>query len=168
MSLNLSRLGPQPLGAMGVGATKVGRAPDHGEWRMACAGVGGEHQRRVCKLSAGSLHGRRDTQLFLPLLGQFTSSIISEHDARGASPVRRSTRSCCAKHDLADRLSQDPHHREDAKIYDEVGGFGQLLVFGFDYADNPKAWHHSLDFVPKEDDAQGEAPQAGEGQARSQ
>ena len=36
------------------------------------------------------------------------------------------------------------------KIYDEVGGFGQLLVFGFDYADNPKAWRHSLELLSKE------------------
>jgi len=33
---------------------------------------------------------------------------------------------------------------------DEVGGFGQLLVFGFDYADNPKAWRHSLELLSKE------------------
>ncbi|HSS84462.1 MAG TPA: alkane 1-monooxygenase, partial [Reyranella sp.] len=31
-----------------------------------------------------------------------------------------------------------------------VGGFGQLLVFGFDYADNPKAWRHSLELLSKE------------------
>ena len=36
------------------------------------------------------------------------------------------------------------------KIYDEVGGFGQLLVFGFDYADNPQAWRHSLELLAKE------------------
>ena len=36
------------------------------------------------------------------------------------------------------------------KIYDEVGGFGQLLVFGFDYADNPQAWRHSLELLSRE------------------
>ena len=36
------------------------------------------------------------------------------------------------------------------KIYDEVGGFGQLLVFGFDYADNPQAWRRSLELLSKE------------------
>ena len=29
-------------------------------------------------------------------------------------------------------------------IYNQVGGFGTLLVFGFDYKDNPEAWHNSL------------------------
>ena len=48
------------------------------------------------------------------------------------------------------------------KVYEDVGGFGVLLVFGFDYADNPEAWHTSMrllmeevmplcaDLVPKE------------------
>ena len=36
------------------------------------------------------------------------------------------------------------------KIYDEVGGFGQLLVFGFDYVESPQAWRHSLELLSKE------------------
>ena len=46
------------------------------------------------------------------------------------------------------------------KIYDEVGGFGQLLVFGFDYVENPQAWRRSLELLSKEVHAQGAAPQA--------
>ena len=30
------------------------------------------------------------------------------------------------------------------------GGFGQLLVFGFDYSDNPGAWHNSLRLLAEE------------------
>ena len=30
------------------------------------------------------------------------------------------------------------------RVYHEVGGFGNLLMFGFDYADNPEAWHTSM------------------------
>ena len=33
---------------------------------------------------------------------------------------------------------------------DEVGGFGQLLVFGFDYVENPQAWRRSLELLSKE------------------
>ena len=29
-------------------------------------------------------------------------------------------------------------------------GFGQLLVFGFDYVENPKAWRHSLELLSRE------------------
>jgi hypothetical protein len=32
----------------------------------------------------------------------------------------------------------------------EVGGFGTLLVFGFDYKDKPEAWHYSLRLLKHE------------------
>ncbi len=36
------------------------------------------------------------------------------------------------------------------KIYREVGGFGTLLVFGFDYKHKPEAWHNSLRLLKHE------------------
>ena len=36
------------------------------------------------------------------------------------------------------------------KIYHEVGGFGTLLVFGFDYKHKPEAWHNSLRLLKQE------------------
>jgi alkanesulfonate monooxygenase SsuD/methylene tetrahydromethanopterin reductase-like flavin-dependent oxidoreductase (luciferase family) len=36
------------------------------------------------------------------------------------------------------------------RIYHEAGGFGGLLVFGFDYADQSEAWHNSLRLLAEE------------------
>ena len=36
------------------------------------------------------------------------------------------------------------------QIYEEVGGFGTLLLFCFDYADNPQAWRYSLELLARE------------------
>jgi len=36
------------------------------------------------------------------------------------------------------------------RVYDDVGGFGQLLVFGFDYVENPTAWHNSLRLIQEQ------------------
>ena len=36
------------------------------------------------------------------------------------------------------------------KIYREVGGFGVLLVFGFDYKHKPEAWKRSLSLLKNE------------------
>ena len=36
------------------------------------------------------------------------------------------------------------------RIYHEVGGFGGLLVFGFDYVEQPAAWHNSLRLLMQE------------------
>ena len=30
------------------------------------------------------------------------------------------------------------------------GGFGTILLFCFDYSDNPKAWQHSMELLAKE------------------
>ena len=51
---------------------------------------------------------------------------------------------------LADRLAHRPSPRSYATVYEEVGGFGVLLVFGFDYADNPEAWHTSMRLLTEE------------------
>ena len=45
------------------------------------------------------------------------------------------------------------------RIYHEVGGFGRLLVFGFDYVENPQAWRHSLELICERGDAQAQAPE---------
>ena len=36
------------------------------------------------------------------------------------------------------------------RMYEEVGGFGHLPLFCFDYSDNPGAWHHSMELLAKE------------------
>jgi len=36
------------------------------------------------------------------------------------------------------------------EIYDEVGGFGHLLLFCFDYSENPQAWRHSMELFARE------------------
>jgi alkanesulfonate monooxygenase SsuD/methylene tetrahydromethanopterin reductase-like flavin-dependent oxidoreductase (luciferase family) len=36
------------------------------------------------------------------------------------------------------------------RIYEDVGGFGQLLVFGFDYVESPEAWKTSLGLLQSE------------------
>ena len=36
------------------------------------------------------------------------------------------------------------------KVYNDVGGFGSLLVFGFDYTENPGAWKNSLRLLSEE------------------
>ena len=87
------------------------------------------------KLSAGSYMGRMMREYFLPLLGQFGFLEYLKHDPSAAdSDV---TPEYCAKHNWIVGSPKTVVEKIE-KIYDEVGGFGQLLVFGFDYADNPQ------------------------------
>jgi alkanesulfonate monooxygenase SsuD/methylene tetrahydromethanopterin reductase-like flavin-dependent oxidoreductase (luciferase family) len=36
------------------------------------------------------------------------------------------------------------------RMYEEVGGFGHLLLFCFDYSENPQAWRHSMELLANE------------------
>jgi alkanesulfonate monooxygenase SsuD/methylene tetrahydromethanopterin reductase-like flavin-dependent oxidoreductase (luciferase family) len=87
------------------------------------------------------------TEYFLPLLAAFNFTEFLKHDA--SVPDSDVTPEYCARHNwlvgspatVADKLNA---------VYEEVGGFGTLLVFCFDYSDNPKAWHHSMELLAKE------------------
>ena len=37
-----------------------------------------------------------------------------------------------------------------AEQYETLGGFGTLLLFGFDYADDPEVWRQSMERMAKE------------------
>jgi alkanesulfonate monooxygenase SsuD/methylene tetrahydromethanopterin reductase-like flavin-dependent oxidoreductase (luciferase family) len=70
-----------------------------------------------------------------------------KHDAQ--VPDSDVTVEYCARHNwvigspstVATRLEE---------IYHQVGGFGTLLVMGFDYADAPEPWMRSLELLAKE------------------
>ena len=91
--------------------------------------------------------GRMMGEYFLPLLGHFgfkdylkaapdvaDSDVTVEYCARNnwivGSPAT-----------VTEKIEQ---------IWHEVGGFGVLLVFGFDYKHKPEAWHHSLRLLKQE------------------
>ena len=40
--------------------------------------------------------------------------------------------------------------RKIEALHQQVGGFGVLLVLGFDYADSPEAWRHSLELLARD------------------
>ena len=99
------------------------------------------------KLSVGAMMGRMMREYFLPLLGAFGFFEYLKH--KPDVPDSDVTPEYCAKHNwlvgspstVANRLHE---------IYEQVGGFGTLLLFGFDYSDNPKAWQHSMELLAKE------------------
>jgi alkanesulfonate monooxygenase SsuD/methylene tetrahydromethanopterin reductase-like flavin-dependent oxidoreductase (luciferase family) len=99
------------------------------------------------RLSAGGMMGRQMREYFLPLLAAFGFTEYLKHDP--SVPDSDVTPEYCARHNwlmgspktVAERL-----HR----VYEEVGGFGTLLVFCFDYSENPRAWHHSMELLARE------------------
>jgi alkanesulfonate monooxygenase SsuD/methylene tetrahydromethanopterin reductase-like flavin-dependent oxidoreductase (luciferase family) len=148
MSLNLN---PAYVGShwesVEEGARKSGRTPYRGDWRMVREVFVAETDDRAFKLSAGGMMGRQMREYFLPLLGAFGFLEYLKHDP--GVPDSDVTPDYCARHNwligspatVAEKLE---------RIYHEVGGFGTLLVFCFDYADQPEAWRTSLELLARD------------------
>jgi alkanesulfonate monooxygenase SsuD/methylene tetrahydromethanopterin reductase-like flavin-dependent oxidoreductase (luciferase family) len=133
--------------AVEIGAARTGRTPRRADWRLVREVFVADTDEEAMRLSAGGMMGRMMREYFLQLLGNFGFLEYLKHDPSVAdSDV---TPEYCAKHNwligspatVAEKLE---------RIYREAGGFGGLLVFGFDYADNPEAWHTSLRLLIEE------------------
>jgi alkanesulfonate monooxygenase SsuD/methylene tetrahydromethanopterin reductase-like flavin-dependent oxidoreductase (luciferase family) len=133
--------------AVEIGAARTGRTPKRSDWRLVREVFVADTDEEAMRLSAGGMMGRMMREYFLQLLGNFGFLEYLKHDPSVAdSDV---TPEYCARHNwligspatVAEKLE---------RIYHEAGGFGGLLVFGFDYADNPEVWHTSLRLLIEE------------------
>ncbi len=148
LSLNLN---PAYVGshwqAVEEGARRSGLTPRRSDWRLVREIFVAETDEEAWRLSVGGMMGRMMREYFLPLLGNFGFLEYLKHAPD--VPDSDVTPEYCARHNwligspttVAGKL---------ARVYDEVGGFGQVLVFGFDYAANPEAWRTSLGMLAEE------------------
>ncbi len=133
--------------AVEIGAARAGRTANRADWRLVREVFVAETDEEAWRLSVGGMMGRMMREYFLPLLGNFGFLEYLKHDPAVAdSDV---TAEYCARHNwligspatVAEKLE---------RIHHEAGGFGRLLVFGFDYLDEPGAWHDSLRLLIEE------------------
>ena len=142
MSLNLNpAYVASQWDAVEIGAARSGRTPRRAEWRMVREVFVAETDEEAWRLSVGGMMGRMMGEYFLPLLDNFGFKEFLKHAPEVAdSDV---TVDYCARHNwligspatVAEKLE---------RVYNDVGGFGVLLVFGFDYIGNADAWKNSL------------------------
>ena len=148
MSLNLN---PAYVGshwdAVEEGAAKSGRTPDRNDWRMVREVFVAETDEAAWKLSVEGMMGRMMREYFLPLLANFGFLEFLKHDPD--VPDSDVTVEYCARHNWLIGSPATVREKIEA-VYDDVGGFGSLLVFGFDYVDKSEAWHDSLGLLAKE------------------
>ncbi|MGQ0699271.1 MAG: LLM class flavin-dependent oxidoreductase [Panacagrimonas sp.] len=130
-----------------VGAARTGRKPWRGDWRMVREVFVADTDKEAWELAVNGGMGRMMREYFLPLLGNFGFLDYLKH----APDVSTSdvTAEYCAHHNWIIG-SPATVARKIEKIYEELGGFGTLLVFGFDYVDNPRAWQYSLQLLAQE------------------
>ena len=99
------------------------------------------------RLSAGSMMGRMMREYFLPLLESFQFTEFLKH--KPDVPDSDVTPEYCARHNWLVGSPATVTNRLH-EIYEEVGGFGTILLFCFDYSENPQAWRHSMELLAKE------------------
>lgn len=133
--------------AVEIGAARTGRTPNRADWRLVREIFVAETDAEAWRLSVGGMMGRMMGEYFLPLLAQFGFLEYLKHDP--SVPDSDVTMEYCARHNwivgspatVAEKIERINH---------ELGGFGSLLVFGFDYSENPGAWHTSLGLLQTE------------------
>jgi alkanesulfonate monooxygenase SsuD/methylene tetrahydromethanopterin reductase-like flavin-dependent oxidoreductase (luciferase family) len=130
-----------------IGAARVGRTPDRSEWRMVREVFVADTDEEAWRWSVGAHMGRMYREYFLPLLNNFGFFEFLKH----APDVPDSDISAeyCATHNWIVG-SPDTVAASIEQMYERVGGFGCLLVLGFDYADDPSRWRHSLELLQRE------------------
>jgi alkanesulfonate monooxygenase SsuD/methylene tetrahydromethanopterin reductase-like flavin-dependent oxidoreductase (luciferase family) len=129
------------------GAKRAGRTPHRRDWRMVREVFVADTDAEAMRLSAGGMMGRMSREHFLPFLRE--SGVLEFLKENPSVPDCDITPEYCARHNwvvgspatVADKLE---------RIYTMSGGFGTLLVLGFDYADNPQVWHNSLRLLAQE------------------
>ncbi len=148
MSLNLN---PAYVGshwdAVEEGAARSGRTADRNDWRMVREVFVAETDAEAWKLAVEGPMGRMMGEYFLPLLANFGFLEFLKHDP--SVPDSDVTVEYCARHNWLIGSPATVREKIEA-VYEDVGGFGSLLVFCFDYADKAEAWHDSLGLLSKE------------------
>lgn len=130
-----------------TGAQRSGRTPDRSEWRMVREVFVADTDEEAWRLSVGSHMGRMYREYFLPLLNNF--GFFEFLKASPAVPDSDISPEYCATHNWIVG-SPDTVVRSIEAMYEHVGGFGCLLVLGFDYVEDPAAWRHSLELLQRE------------------
>ena len=133
--------------AVEEGAKRTGRTPHRRDWRMVREVFVADTDAEAMRLSIGGSMGRMMREYFLPLLGPVRLPGLPEARSFGAGfgcyagVLRAAQLAVGSPATVAEKLE---------RVYHEVDGFGTLLVFGFDYCDNPQAWHNSLRLLAQE------------------
>lgn len=91
--------------------------------------------------------GRMMREYFLPLLTAFGFVEFLKVDP--AVPDEAVTVEYCAENNWLVGSPETVAEKIE-KVYADVGGFGHLLLFGFDYMDDEPAWKRSMELMAKD------------------
>lgn len=129
------------------GARRVGREVSRRDWRMVREVFVAPSDEEAWELSVNGPMGRMMGEYFLPLLKAFGF----EEFLRGPESAPDSVVDVdfCARNNWFVG-SPDTVAAKIEKVYADVGGFGHLLLFCFDYVEQPSVWQRSMELLASE------------------
>ena len=129
------------------GAGRSGRNPDRRDWRLVREVFVAETDREAYRWSVESAVGRMMREYWLPLFGAFQWTYLFKHDPSVLDADV--TPDYMSRHNWIIG-SPDTVAEKLAAMYQQVGGFGTLLLFTFDYLDHPQSWRESMRLLAQE------------------
>ncbi len=129
------------------GAKRTGRTPDRGEWRIVREVFVADTDDEAFKGCVRGAMGRMMSEYLLPLFANFGFTKYLKHDE--SVPDADVTPEYLVDHGW---LVGSPKTvtRKLGEMNEELGGFGTVLLFAFDYADDPAPWFKSMRLLAEE------------------
>jgi alkanesulfonate monooxygenase SsuD/methylene tetrahydromethanopterin reductase-like flavin-dependent oxidoreductase (luciferase family) len=148
LSLNLS---PGYLvthwGAVVEGAKISGRTPNRADWRLVREVFVADTDEEAYRHALKGAMARMMSQYLLPLFSDFQFLKYLKHDQ--SIPDSDVTPEYLVDHGWLVG-SVKTVTRKLGEMYEETGGFGTLLLFVFDYAEDPEPWFKSMRLLAHE------------------
>lgn len=129
------------------GAARAGRIPSRRDWRHVREIVVAETDAEAWKLAVEGPMGRLNRDYLMPLFTNF--GFLDNFKHHPDVPDTDVTVEYCAKHNWVVGSPNTVAEKLEA-MYDAVGGYGETILFGVDYADEAEAWKTSLGMLMRE------------------
>lgn len=129
------------------GAQRSGRTPDRKDWHITRDVFVAKTDEEALRWSLGSMMGRQHSEYWLPLFAGLGAVSVFKHD-----PDVRDEDVTAEYMAETSWLIGSPETvaRKLKALYQTTGGFGTLLVTGYDYSENPEPWNESLRLLKEE------------------
>lgn len=129
------------------GAESTGKTPNRDEWRVNKDIFVADTDEEAYEWSLGSAMGRAYKEYTLPLFDSF--GMISNFKHRSDVLDEEVNIEYLARNAWIVGSPDTVAKKLDA-VYEQLGGFGTLLVTGFDYSEHPDVWKKSMRLLKEE------------------
>ncbi len=148
MSLGVnSRTAPSHWDSVVEGAAENGKTPNRDDWRIVHHVLVADTDEEAVDLAVNGAMGEAWTKWFIPLYTR--GKMMHRFKHRDDYPDEDVTAAYLASHNWFVGSPETVAKQVDT-LYEGAGGFGTLLISGYDYGDNKEVWNKSMKLLKEE------------------